>query len=199
MSTFVGHSLAGTLIGSVAGQACDERQRRLLILFSVITAVLPDFDIVIFLVFQPQMVPHRGFSHTLLFALLSSGILTLVASRFMQMRLARLWSVLFLAALSHLLLDYLMGAGAPVPLFWPFLDLGFICPYKLVPVAYYGKVARAYFSFPFWALNGLAIALEIIIFVPMIVIARSGTSLRIRLLAAVVILAGLLLTVKIYN
>lgn len=198
MSTLIGHALAGAVTTRLVASPGAPRGRALPALAAV-TALLPDLDIVVFLALRPLgMTPHRGLSHSLLFALASATIVALLASRLVRLPLPRLWRVLLLAASSHLLLDYLMGAGPPLQLLAPMSDRGFIFPWRVLPVAFYGAAGGAYLSPSFWTLNALAGALELLIFLPGLAVQRGGARGR-RAAALAVSAGGLLLTAMIYN
>lgn len=198
MSTLVGHSLVATLATRATGIRADSSQRTRIAIVAVLLAILPDLDIAFFLAVRPLgMTPHRGASHTLLFALLTATLATLLSSRWLRLSRARLWLGFFLAAASHPALDWLMGAGPPVPFFAPLVARGFLCPWRLLPVAYYGKVGGAYLQPGFWLLNGLAAAVEAVIFAPLLLLADAG--LRRRRLAVALALGGLLLSFRIYG
>jgi inner membrane protein len=198
MSTLVGHALAATLATSAGG---DRPPRRgLLVALAVVTALLPDLDIVVFLALRPLgMVPHRGASHTLLFALASATLMTLLSWRSLRLPAGRVWCVLAIAAASHPLLDYLMGAGPPVPFFAPLSERGFLFPWRVLPVAYYGKTVGAYGSAAFWALNALAAGLELVIFLPLVVLTRRTSAARTKVLAVALALGGVALTLRLYR
>jgi inner membrane protein len=199
MSTLVGHALAATLATSAAGREHVPR-RGLLTALAVITAILPDLDIVFFLVLRPVgMVAHRGFSHTLLFAAGSATIMTLLASRIVHVPVSRLGWVFALAAVSHPLLDYLMGAGPPVQFFAPLSDRGYLFPWRVLPIAFYGKTAGTYLDARFWALNALAAGLEVAIFSPFILIATRTSPVRTKALALAVAIFGVALTIRLYR
>jgi inner membrane protein len=199
MSTLVGHALAATLATSTAGREAAPR-RGLLVAVAVATAMLPDLDIVFFLALRPVgMVPHRGFSHTLLFAAASATVIALLTARVLRMSFGRVWLVLILAAASHPLLDYLMGAGPPVQLFAPFSERGYLCPWRVLPTAFYGKSWGAYGSASFFTLNAVAAGLEVVIFAPLILTSVRSTPARAKWLALVVALAGIAITRRLYG
>jgi inner membrane protein len=198
MSTLVGHALAAT-VASSAGAGGDQRAWWRITAFAILAAVLPDLDIVVFLTLEPLgMIPHRGISHSVLFAIASSSALTLIASRPPGLARKRIWVVLFAAALSHPALDYLMGAGPPVPFFAPFSERGLLSPLRLLPTAYYGRAAGAYFTTPFWTVNSVAALLEIVIFLPPVLAIRSKSVVT-RALAPAIVLCGLALTLRLYR
>ena len=91
-----------------------------------IIASIPDLDVILTLFYDPleKISLHRGFSHSLLFTLLTSLLLAYVLSkinRTSNIRLVRLWSFVFLALLTHVLLDTFTTYGTQ--LFLPFSDL----------------------------------------------------------------------------
>jgi inner membrane protein len=199
MSTVVGHALAATLATTVAAGERPPR-RRALVAVAIGTALLPDLDIVVFLALRPiGMVPHRGSSHSLLFAIAIATIVTLVAFRPLRLPMARLWCVLALAAASHPLLDYLMGAGPPVQFFAPFFDRGYLFPWRVLPSAFYGKTVAAYGSVTFWALNALAAGLEAVIFLPLIALSSRSSPGRSKALALALTVSGVAMTLRLYQ
>lgn len=98
------------------------RKRFLLVVIGVLLTILPDLDVVAFKYGIPygHMFGHRGFSHSILFAVLASGVLALFVrqSRVGQWLLA--WGYLFICAVSHGLLDAMTNGGLGVGLFSPF-------------------------------------------------------------------------------
>lgn len=198
MSTLVGHALAGTLATAAGGDRI--RNRRALTAVAIAAALLPDLDIVVFLLLRPAgMAPHRGFSHTLLFALGASAILALLAARPLRAPPWRLWGVLALAALSHPVLDYLMGAGPPVPFLAPLVERGWLLPVRLLPIAYYGRTASAYLQPAFWLLNLMAAVIEVAIFAPLVVVALGRPRARTRLLALAICAGALVVSLQVYG
>ena len=200
MSTFVGHALVASLVTTTAGRNLDSRERKFLIILGALIAQIPDLDIIIYVALKPLgMVPHRGFSHSLIFALLFSGAAGRICSRWIKIGFQRLWTVLFIVGVSHLFLDYLMGAGPPVPFFFPYQVDGYLFPIRLLPIAYYGKSAAAYLSSSFWLLNGIAAVLEILIFIPLIAATRKELTRQTRLLGLILTVISIIITFKIYN
>jgi hypothetical protein len=112
---------------------------------------------------------------------------------------SRLCWVFALAAVSHPLLDCLMGAGPPVQFFAPLSDRGYLFPWRVLPMAFYGKTAGAYLGARFWALNALAAGLEVMIFCPLILFAGRASPARTKALALAVALSGLALTIRLYR
>lgn len=83
-------------------------------------AILPDADVVAFAAGIPyaSTFGHRGFTHSLVFALVT----TLLAAMWLRPARGRRLAVgmfLFVAAVSHPLLDALTNGGLGVALLWP--------------------------------------------------------------------------------
>ncbi|HJT20740.1 MAG TPA: metal-dependent hydrolase [Nitrospira sp.] len=91
-------------------------------LLGILCAEVPDFDVIGFWLGIPyeSILGHRGLSHSLLFAALFSGMVAMWAGRWDSVPRARLWSYLFLATLSHGIMDALTTGGLGVAFFAPF-------------------------------------------------------------------------------
>ncbi|MFA6461597.1 MAG: metal-dependent hydrolase [Candidatus Woesearchaeota archaeon] len=96
------------------------------ILVAGIAGMLPDIDIPISLIltklgYQIPLLFHRGFTHTLFFALLFliPGIIL-----WFNKNKYKKWAILFFVASfgigTHILLDYLISSTETLMLFWPF-------------------------------------------------------------------------------
>ncbi|WP_242343582.1 metal-dependent hydrolase [Anaeromyxobacter terrae] len=199
MSTFVGHSLAAAAIASCARRTVRSERPVIVTTLAVAAALLPDLDVLFLAVLGPGAVAHRGVSHGLLFAVATAGALTVAARPLARAPATRLFAVLLLAGLSHLLLDFLMGAGPPVRPFAPFDDRGFLAPIRLLPIAYYARAAEGYRSLAFWRLNAVAATLEALILAPALLVANPGGRARTRALAATLSVATLAVTLALYN
>lgn len=93
-------------------------------LLGAIVATLPDLDIYIAKIFNDQLTEieiHRGFSHSILFFLLLSVLVTyLIKSSFKETTQKQLFLTTFLILLTHSLLDVFTTWGTQ--LFWPIKD-----------------------------------------------------------------------------
>lgn len=197
MSTFVGHALAATVAVSTSRGAIPPRRYGFVTALAIVAALLPDVDV--FLVTAAGVVAHRGVTHSLLFAAISAAALTAVARALVKMATARLFLMMFLACASHLLLDFLMGAGPPIRPLAPFDDRGFLAPVRLLPIAYYATTADGYRSVAFWVGNGIAAALEVAILAPPLLVTDPAWRSRTRTLAAALSLAAVGATLALYN
>lgn len=199
MSSLVGHGLAGTLVGSVACGTHAFGGRRAMMCLGAGIAVLPDFDVVVSILFRPDgMSPHRGFSHSLLFAAMSTLVFAFPARRRGNLPWTTAVPALFLAAASHPLLDFLMGAGPGIPFFAPYSGTGYLFAIRAVPTAYYGLSARSLLAVILSPRTILGISLEVLIFLPLILAAESRGSRRRRILV-VISAAAWIFSLFLYN
>jgi inner membrane protein len=107
------------------------------LLFAGIAAsILPDLDVVAFRfgIAYSEAAGHRGFSHSIAFAALL-GLLALACSRRLgASRVVCFWFV-FVAAVSHGLLDMFTNGGLGVALFWPTSSERFFFPVHPIEVS----------------------------------------------------------------
>ena len=177
MSSLIGHALGGVVAAQTAAGKTIPAVRRRFYLVMALTSLLPDLDVLVFLLFKPlEITPHRGATHSLLFAAGIALVLTFACARFFALAKERLFGCLFAAYCSHPILDYLMGSGPEIPFLWPFYDRGFLSPVQLVPTAYYGLSSDAVIDvFLRWDTYA-GVALELAIFVPLLFLPRAGNT-----------------------
>ncbi|MDR2851881.1 MAG: metal-dependent hydrolase [Burkholderiaceae bacterium] len=86
----------------------------------VLASIAPDFDGIAFHlgIAYGGMTGHRGFTHTVLFALLFGLLGGWLAPRWRMRRVAG-YAWIMLCTLSHPLLDMMTNGGAGIALFWP--------------------------------------------------------------------------------
>jgi inner membrane protein len=106
------------------------------LLAGMLAAIAPDFDGIAFKlgIAYGDMLGHRGFTHTLLFALLF-GLLgwTLAPRWYMRRWTGYAW--IALCALSHPLLDMLTNGGMGIPLLWPLDPAHYFFPWQPIAVS----------------------------------------------------------------
>jgi membrane-bound metal-dependent hydrolase YbcI (DUF457 family) len=199
MSSILGHSLAGVMAKQTCQADLSPRKARLLLCVSVFLAVVPDLDVVIYIMFEPSgMLPHRGVSHSLSFVVIAAGAFTALTVRYFGISKIKLFGVYFLALFSHLALDFLMGAGPPIPFFAPVVVEGFLSPISLVPHAFYSTSAGGLVQLLFYPPAIVGLGLEFVIFAPIILVLRRPRGRMVVLLLAVSAL-GVVKTVLLYN
>jgi len=105
----------------------------------VVCAAAPDLDVLAFSLGVPYEHPlgHRGLWHSAPFAVLASGVVTLLA--FPKLRPGfsrrRAWLYLFLATASHGLLDACTNGGLGVALLSPFDAGRYFSPFRPIQVS----------------------------------------------------------------
>ena len=103
----------------------------------VVCAVLPDLDVMAFYLSIPydHDFGHRGFSHSLLFALLM-GIAGVILCRLLKAPPLTAFLFLFLATASHGILDaFTTGGGMGVAFFWPWDKTRYFFPWRVIPIS----------------------------------------------------------------
>ncbi len=199
MSSIVGHALAGVSVASAIEHGGTRENRRRLFGLAALLSITPDLDVLIYIAFRPLgMTPHRGITHTIVFALFVGVFMAIVCRRFLGLTYLRVFLIVSAVLLSHSLLDYLMGCGPAVPFFWPISEQGFLLPFRLVPTAYYSLNAGGLLSVAVLPVTLVGMLLEIVIFLPLVLLSqrRSGAS---RLRLATISALGIILTLLIYN
>lgn len=106
-------------------------------LYGIFVSNLPDLD------FVPQIVTglrfHRGPSHSLLAAILVSGLLALIIHYFWRRtHYKMLFGVTFGLYSAHLLMDMFTAGGSGIPLLWPIAQ-SFQAPFALFPAVHHSR------------------------------------------------------------
>ncbi len=150
MSSFIGHALAGLMVGVVTKPSKSRSgliDSRWWLGWLVIVAMAPDLDYIL-----PFLHPssHDGLriSHSLFFCQLLP-ILTLIYLRikgFSRMALLGAGLQLWLASFSHLALDLLVGVTA-LPILFPISKELFKLPFGLLPSAGKPSLSNYYFYY----------------------------------------------------
>lgn len=143
-----------------------------------VASILPDTDAVGFWAGVPYDAPlgHRGFTHSLAFALLVALGCARFAPRLAALA-ATVFAVVFAATASHGLLDALTTGGMDVAFFSPFSNARFFLPWRIIRVSPIGIL-------PFLSGRGLAVLRSELawIWTPCALLAAVGWALR-RMLA----------------
>ena len=102
-------------------------------------AMIPDADVLGYSlgVARGGMFSHRGFTHSIMFAILFGIFTAFIARRFLKTPLSFAALAIFfsLATLSHPLLDMLTNGGSGVALFAPFSGERFASPWRPIEVS----------------------------------------------------------------
>jgi inner membrane protein len=136
MASTISHAIAALSIGT-----CFYRPQipRRVWFAGALCSVFPDADVIGF----PFGIPysdfwgHRGFTHSLLFAVLVSGVATTILLRREPLGLGKLslFAFLFLATASHGLLDAMTNGGLGIAFFSPFNNDRYFLPWRPIRVS----------------------------------------------------------------
>jgi membrane-bound metal-dependent hydrolase YbcI (DUF457 family) len=200
MASIIGHTLAGIITKQIIKTKLPSKKEKLLLCISIFLALMPDFDIIIYIIFKPSgMIPHRGFSHGLPFILVTSCIFTLLTVRYFDILKRKLFFIYFFSLFSHLALDCLMGAGPPIAFFAPFSKIGFLSPISLIPWAFYSKSAKGLLQILYYPPAMLGYCLELLIFVPIVLFLKKTQSRIFNIMLPLIFTFAIMCTILIYN
>jgi inner membrane protein len=106
------------------------------LLTGMAAATVPDLDVIAFKLHATygSMMSHRGFTHTLLFALLI-GLAGYALAPCWHMRRWVGYTWIALCALSHPLLDMLTDGGSGIALLWPLVETHYFFPWRPIAVS----------------------------------------------------------------
>ena len=108
-----------------------------ILIAGMILTILPDIDVVGFRLGIPyrHLFGHRGFSHSIFFAIVASGAVSWLITRNAQLRLLPVWGYLFVCAMSHGLIDALTDGSYGIAFFSPFSNARYFFPFQPVEVS----------------------------------------------------------------
>lgn len=137
MPTAFTHGFVALALGKTA--ASEKMPLRFWVL-SVVCAVLPDADVIGFRfgIHYSDMLGHRGFSHSLLFALILAFLVVLLAFSAVPRFSRKWWSLsayFFAVTASHGLLDAMTTGGLGTGFFLPFDDTRYFLPWRPIRVS----------------------------------------------------------------
>jgi inner membrane protein len=182
MATPIGHALAGYAV-YLAGTSLKSR-RTILFWLCLLMAIAPDFDFIPGILQGQPNLYHQGLSHSLGAGLLVSVAAALIISKGAMWKN---WSLLFVAYASHLALDFFAPDGRPPygqPLFWPISNEYYFAPTSLQLLwgVHHAKATSAatteWLSGILQLRNLRAISIEVLVTLPVILLARCVSSLK---------------------
>jgi inner membrane protein len=130
MASVFGHSIVGFTLTKVI----ESKHTKWLLIAAIFSTILPDFDVVTFRMGIPysHSLGHRGFTHSMLFAILWALILMFTLGRKSKL----IWfSVIFLSTVSHGVLDAMTSGGKGVGFLIPFNNNRFFFPFREIKVS----------------------------------------------------------------
>jgi len=130
MASIFGHGIVGYTISKVA----SEPHTKALVILAIVSSILPDIDVLAFHFEIPYEAPfgHRGFTHSILFALIWAIVVTLIFGKTLKKRYAL---VIFFSTMSHGILDAMTTGGRGVGFFIPFDDTRHFLPWRVIKVS----------------------------------------------------------------
>lgn len=133
MPTIITHAAVPLALGVGLGHETISRR---LLLAGMAASVLPDLDVVAFRAGIPYAAAfgHRGFSHSLLFAVVVAMFGVAVFRRLQSERLS-VFLFLLMSTLSHPLLDAFTNGGLGVALLWPWSSVRYFAPVRMIQVS----------------------------------------------------------------
>jgi len=141
MPTIISHIAVPLAIGFGLGR---KKMSEHLLCAGVVASVIPDADVIGFKfgIEYASQFGHRGFTHSICFALVL-GLIALMSHK--KLDCSRLAAFLFVSvcAVSHPLLDALTDGGLGVALFWPYDTMRFFFPWTGIEVS---AIGRGFFS-----------------------------------------------------
>jgi inner membrane protein len=135
MASAISHAVAALGVGAAFYRPSAPKP---IWIAGVACAVLPDLDVIGFRfgIHYGDFWGHRGFTHSLVFALLVAGVFTFwIDHSLPRIARARLFVYLFLATASHGLLDAMTNGGLGVAFFSPFENSRYFLPLRPIRVS----------------------------------------------------------------
>jgi inner membrane protein len=106
---------------------------------TALCAMIPDADVFLrgFGVERGSMFAHRGFTHSIFFAVLFGAFVAFLVHKFLKTGISyiKLFTFFALVVVSHPVLDMLTDGGSGVALLAPFSDERFFFPYRPIEVS----------------------------------------------------------------
>lgn len=187
MPSSIAHSLAGYVIYRATSEDTSRIEWRRLF-FYCICSNLPDLDFIPgFLLGAPNKF-HHGVSHSLGFALGFGFCMSLILLFVKNQGVLRNFIIFFGLYFSHVLLDLLSYDSSPpygVPALWPITDNYYISPLLIFLDIQRGQVSETFIRSLFNFHNFLAILIEVVVFLPLVVIVSFFSRNRARIVGKV--------------
>ena len=147
-----------------------------LFVLAAVCSVFPDIDVIGFTFGIPygSQWGHRGFTHSLFFALCLAYLLTYFHRQLRSKPWAVFW-LCFVSCASHAFLDAMTNGGLGVALYWPFSFKRIFLPFRPIEVSPIGVSS-------FFSERGLrVIASEFVwVLLPALVLGTMGALMRVR-------------------
>ncbi len=115
----------------------DVLKSKNILIAGVLLTILPDLDVVGLRLGIPyeSLYGHRGFSHSILFAIIISWVVAYIIKKPKDTKFLSIWLYLFLSLISHTPLDALTNGGLGVAFFSPFSNERYFFLYRPIEVS----------------------------------------------------------------
>jgi len=130
MASFIGHGLVAFTISKMAKAKVSKR----LLTFAIISSIIPDLDVIGYYIGIPHesMLGHRGITHSILFALMWSFLLS---KSIFKHSFSLAFPVLLTCTISHSIIDALTTGGRGIGFFIPITSERFFFPTRFIQVS----------------------------------------------------------------
>src|SRR5438067_3116550 len=148
MATIFSHAVAAASLGTAFPRPKPAR----FWIYGMMCSMIPDVDVIGFRfgIRYGDMLGHRGFTHSIAFAVVLSALATVtMKGRERQVKWQILWPYLFLSTMSHGILDAMTSGGLGVAFFAPFVNTRYFFPFRPIRVSPIGS--------SFFSARGLAV------------------------------------------
>ena len=118
--------------------AISSKEKRLqIIVLAMLLSILPDIDVIGFKLGIPylHLFGHRGFTHSLFFAVTFSGLIAWLVVRKSDISFIPIWIYFSLCMASHGLLDAMTNGGYGIAFFSPFTNERYFFDYHPIEVS----------------------------------------------------------------
>jgi len=130
LASIFGHAIVGYTVSKII----SNNNSKLLLVLAIASTILPDIDVLTFNFGIPYEAPfgHRGFTHSIFFAMLWATLVIFVFAKFNRVIW---WLVMFLSTISHGILDAMTSGGRGVGFFIPFHNERYFFPFREIIVS----------------------------------------------------------------
>ena len=106
-------------------------------LIGIVSAILPDIDVLCFNfgIIEPDILAHRGLTHSILFAFIWSIIILFIFHQKEKKHYFLLFLFYFLCTASHGVLDAMTTGGDGITFFLPFTSERYFLPWQVIQVS----------------------------------------------------------------
>jgi inner membrane protein len=166
VASIFGHGVVGFTLTKLIGN----KQTKWLLLAAIFSAILPDFDVITFKLGIAYQHPlgHRGFTHSIFFAILWALVLMLTIGRNNKL----IWFlVIFLSTISHGIFDAMTSGGEGIGFFIPFNNDRFFFSFREILVSPLG--IKKFFSG--WGLRVVLSEIKFIVIPSLLILLILGT------------------------